>query len=112
MARFMLSGTYSPAGLAGTMEVGLAKRTEIVSLAAESLGGTVVGMYWTTSVHDTLLIVDFPDATGPVALVTHVKAAGAATVESIVRLYDGAEFDAVTAASAAMLYEPPSKPGN
>jgi uncharacterized protein with GYD domain len=108
MARFMLSGTYSPAGLAGTLEAGLSTRTEIVSKAVASLGGTLVGMYWTTSVHDTLLIVDFPDATGPVALVTQVKAAGAATVESIVRLYDGPEFDAVAKATSAMPYSPPS----
>lgn len=106
MAVFMLSGSYTPEGLAGTMKAGLSARTDILSRAAESLGGRLLGMYWTTGVNDSVVIVEFPDATGPVALMTAVKSAGGGAV-AISRLYDGAEFDAVMATTKDLDYSPP-----
>jgi uncharacterized protein with GYD domain len=103
----MITGSYTPEGLAGTLREGLTARNAVVARAAESLGGTLLGMYWTTSVNDSVVLVEFDDAAGAVALATAVKAAGAAQM-SIVRLFDAAEFDAVTAATSALQYRPPT----
>jgi uncharacterized protein with GYD domain len=110
MARFMLSGSYTSEGLAATMKAGLAARTKVVADATEALGGQLVGLYWTTGERDSVVIVDFPDATGAVALVTAVKAAGAAHI-AVSRLYDGTEFDSVMATTAGIGYTPPVQLG-
>lgn len=107
MARFMLTGTYTAEGIEATRAEGLTARTKVVKRAVESLGGKLLGMYWTTAPQDSMLLVDFPDASGLVALVTRVKAAGAADI-SIVRLFDGPEFDAAIGAAGGMKYTPPS----
>lgn len=107
MARFMLTGKYTAEGINATRVEGLTSRTKTVKRAVESLGGKLLGMYWTTAENDSVLIVDFPDAAAIVALVTRVKAAGAANI-SIVRLFDGPEFDAAVGAGGAMKYTPPT----
>ena len=107
MARFLLSGTYTAEGLAATRSVGLTARTKAVKKAVESLGGKLLGMYWTTAPDDSLLIVEFPEAGPLIGFVTRVKAAGVANV-SVTRLFDGAEFDAVVNAGEAMKYAPPT----
>jgi uncharacterized protein with GYD domain len=109
MARFMLTGKYTADGMAATLAEGLTARTKVLKKATESLGGKLVGMYWTSAADDSVVIVDFPDASGATALVTRVKAAGAAQI-SIVRLFDGPEFDAVMASAAGMKYRPPVAP--
>lgn len=106
MARFMLTGKYTAEGMAATIAEGLAARAKVLKRATESLGGKFIGMYWTSAPDDSVVIVDFPDAAGAVALVTRVKAAGAAEI-SIVRLFDGAEFDAMVSGSSAVKYTPP-----
>ena len=106
MARFMLIGKYTAAGLAATRSEGLTARSKIVKGAVESLGGTFIGQYWTSGADDSVVIADFPDANGAVALISAVKAAGAAEL-SIVRLYDGPEFDAIIGAGSSMKYTPP-----
>ena len=109
MARFMLIGRYTAEGMAATIAEGLTARAKVLKRATESLGGKFVGMYWTSAPDDSVVIVDFPDASGPVALVARVKAAGAAQI-SIVRLFDGAEFDAMIGASSGVKYTPPKAP--
>jgi uncharacterized protein with GYD domain len=109
MARFMLTGTYTPAGIAGTLAETLTARTKQVKKTIESLGGKLVGLYWTSGPNDALVIVDFPDATGPMAFTTMVKAAGASNL-SVVRLMDGPEFDAAHASVADKVkYRAPGK---
>lgn len=107
MARFMLVGKYTAEGLAATRKEGLTARTKAVKRAVESLGGKFVGQYWTTGPDDALVIADFPDATGAIAIATTAKSAGVAEV-SIVRLFDGPEFDAIAVKAAKMKYTPPS----
>lgn len=107
MAKFMISGSYTAEGLAGTMREGLTARTDVVRRATESLGGTLLGMYWTTSANDSVVLVEFPNADGAVALATAVKVAGAGQM-SITRLFDAAEFDAVAEATSGLAYRPPT----
>lgn len=107
MARFMLVGRYTAEGLAATRKEGLTARSKVVKRAVESLGGKFVGQYWTSGTDDSVVIADFPDANGAVALITAVKAAGAAEL-SIVRLFDGPEFDAIVGKTAKMKYTPPT----
>lgn len=106
MARFMLIGRYTSEGMAATIAEGLTARTKVLKRATESLGGKFGGMYWTSAADDSVVIVDFPDASGAVALVARVKAAGAAEI-SIVRLFDGPEFDAIVGSSSGVKYTPP-----
>lgn len=108
MARFMLIGHYTSEGMAATLEEGLTARTKVIKRAIESLGGKLLGLYWTSAPEDSVIIVDFPDASGAVALVTRVKAVGVSEV-SIVRLFDGPEFDAITRDSAGVKYQPPAR---
>lgn len=108
MARFMLIGRYTASGLAATRKEGLTARSKVVKGAVESLGGTFIGQYWTSGADDSVVIADFPDASGAVALITAVKAAGAAEL-SIVRLFDGPEFDAINSTAAGMKYTPPTQ---
>lgn len=102
MPRFMLNGTYTQAGISGTISETLTARTKAVKKHVGALGGKLLGMYWSTGSRDSVVIVEFPDASGPVALATTVKAAGAVDFE-IVRLMDGAEFDAAQAMAAKKL---------
>jgi len=108
VARFMLIGKYTAAGLAATRSEGLTARSKVVKGAVESLGGTFVGQYWTSGTDDSVVIADFPDASGAVALISAVKAAGAAEL-SIVRLFDGPEFDAIVNSATTMKYTPPAQ---
>lgn len=109
MPRFMLNGTYTQAGISGTISETLTARTKAVKKHVEALGGKLVGMYWTTAARDSLVIVEFPDASGAIALATTVKAAGAVDFD-IVRLMDGPEFDATQAVAAKKLkYRAPGK---
>lgn len=107
MAKFMISGSYTPEGLAATVREGLTARTDVLRGAVESLGGTLLGMYWTTAANDSVVLVDLPNADGAVALAVAVKAAGAGQM-SITRLFDAAEFDAVQASTSTMTYRPPT----
>ena len=109
MPRFMLNGTYTQAGITGTISATLTARTKVIKKHVESLGGKLLGLYWTTGPQDSLVIVDFPDASGAVALATAVKSAGVVNCE-IVRLMDGPEFDAVQAIAAKKLkYKAPGQ---
>ncbi len=108
MARFMLIGRYTAEGMAAALEEGLTARTKVLKRAVESLGGKLLGMYWTTAPDDSVIIVELPDASGAVALVTRVKAAGVVE-SSIVRLFDGAEFDAIAHDTSGVKYRPPAR---
>lgn len=109
MPRFMLNGTYTQAGISGTISATLTARTKVIKKNVETLGGKLLGLYWTTGSRDSLVIVEFPDASGAVALATAVKSAGVVNCD-VVRLMDGPEFDAVQAMAAKKLkYKAPGQ---
>lgn len=61
MPKYLVEATYSAEGLKGLRKDRASGRKEIVTRAAESLGGRVEAFYFALGERDVVLILDLPD---------------------------------------------------
>lgn len=100
MPKFLIKAAYNAAGAKGLAKEGGTGRQAAVKQVVESLGGKVEAFYFAYGADDAIVIADFPDQAGALALSLAVNASGAAHV-STVPLVTPQEMDAVSQKSVA-----------
>ena len=76
MAKYLISGQYSPEGLRGLQKDKASGRMRAITTAVESVGGKVECVYFALGEDDSYAIVDMPDNASVAALGIAVSAAG------------------------------------
>ena len=93
MARFLITATYTEAGIRGLMkEGGTARRTNLEKLIA-SIGGRLEAFYFAYGEADVYGIAEVPDPTTAMALSLTINASGAVKLTTI-PLITAEELDA------------------
>ncbi|MDP6771126.1 MAG: GYD domain-containing protein, partial [Anaerolineales bacterium] len=67
MAKYLIQGSYTQAGLDGLLKDGGTKRRDAAKQALEGVGGTMESYYLAFGEHDFYLIADIPDNVGATA---------------------------------------------
>ena len=104
MPKYMFNASYTLEGVKGLLEVGGSSRAAAVDKLVESVGGSVVGFYFSFGDDDAIIIADLPDDAAAAALSLGISASGAATVKTTV-LLDMATMD--DAVQRGVDYTPP-----
>ncbi len=104
MPKFLLRGSYTAAGVEGSIKEGFASRQQYITSLVEGLGASVEAMYWAYGSDDVILITDAPDASIAVATSLAVNQTGAVQLTTT-PLLTAAEMDAAVAKLPA--YRPP-----
>ena len=86
MAKYLLHGSYSVAGIGGVLKDGGSARVKAVQDLAASVGGSVESFYFAFGKDDFFSIVDLPDNVSAAAVAMTVAAAGSASVQTITLL--------------------------
>jgi uncharacterized protein with GYD domain len=76
MPKYLIEASYTAEGLKGLQKDKASGRKAAVSKAAEALGGKVEAYYFALGEHDTVVIVDLPDAVSATALALAASATG------------------------------------
>jgi uncharacterized protein with GYD domain len=106
MAKYLLVGSYTDAGLKGLLKEGGSKRKEAAKQLAESVGGTLEALYFALGENDFYEIVDVPDNVSVSALSLTANAAGALKLHTVALLTP----EEVDQAVAQMVdYRPPGE---
>ncbi len=84
MARYLFKADYSVTGAEGLLKDGGKSRIDAVARAAESVGGTLESFDFAFGNHDAFVIVDLPSHAAAAKVALTVKAAGGASVETVV----------------------------
>ena len=92
MAKYLIEGAYTAAGLQGLAKESAKSREATVSKMIAAAGGKVEGLYWALGDSDVYLIAEMPDATTVAAVSMMVSASGAIRVKSV-PLLTAAEVD-------------------
>jgi uncharacterized protein with GYD domain len=92
MANFLLSASYTQQGIQGVLKEGASGRADAIGKLVDSVGGTVVGLWWAFGDDDIFIVTDLPDNQAAMALAATVGASGAARVSTTV-LLTAAEVD-------------------
>lgn len=95
MAKYLITGSYTPAGIKGVLGEGGSGRRAAVEKLAESVGGTVASFYFGFGGDDFYVTVDLPSNEAAAAVAMTVAASGAASPRTIV-LLTPEEVDAAT----------------
>lgn len=95
MAKYLITGSYTPAGIKGVFGEGGSGRRAAVEKLAESVGGTVESFYFGFGGDDFYVTVDLPSNEAAAAVAMTVAASGAASPRTIV-LLTPEEVDAAT----------------
>ena len=104
IAKYLISGQYSPEGLKGLQKDKAAGRVRALTAAVESLGGKVECIYFALGADDMFGIIDFPDNVTAAALGVAVSATGVGRTRTTA-LLTVAEIDQALAKSVN--YRPP-----
>ncbi len=84
MPRYLFKATYTIEGAKGLLAAGGKSRRDAVARAAESVGGRLETFDFAFGEHDAYLICEVPDHTAAAMVALTVKAAGGASVETVV----------------------------
>ncbi len=84
MARYLYKADYTITGAKGLLADGGKSRVDVVARAAESVGGRLESFDFAFGNHDAFVIVDLPDHAAAAKVALSVKAAGGASVETVV----------------------------
>jgi uncharacterized protein with GYD domain len=95
MPKYLITGSYTPAGIKGVLGEGGSGRRAAVEKLAESVGGTVESFYFGFGGEDFYVTVDLPSNEAAAAVAMTVAATGAASPRTIV-LLKPEEVDAAT----------------
>jgi uncharacterized protein with GYD domain len=95
MPLYLTQASYKPEGVKGLIKDGGTARVAAVRDMLEKLGGTLHAFYFTYGVDDAVLITEFPDRTGALAVSLAVNASGATSCRQT-ELITPAELDAAT----------------
>lgn len=106
MPKYLWEACYTEEGTKGLLKEGGSKRRAAVEEAVKGLGGKLETFYYAFGNTDVYAIVELPDAEAVAAFSLVVKAAGAASVRTIVLLAPE-QIDAATKKGIA--YRPPAK---
>jgi uncharacterized protein with GYD domain len=91
MAKFLIHGKYSQAGIQGAVKEGFAARESYVRTLTESVGGKVEAFYFAYGHEDVILLID-ADASAAAALSLAVNQSGSVQL-STTPLLTAAEMD-------------------
>src|SRR3954468_19425770 len=86
MPKFLISGSYTQAGINGVLGEGGSGRRAAVEKLASSVGGTLESFYFGFGGDDFYVTVDLPDNQAAAAVAMSVAAAGGATARTTVLL--------------------------
>jgi len=104
MAKFLVQGSYLPAGVKGLMNEGGTGRRATVEKFIEGMGGSIEAFYYAFGDSDVYVIIEAPDNVGAAAASMAVNASGAVALKTTV-LLSPEEMDAATKLSVQ--YQPP-----
>lgn len=104
MAKYLISGSYTQAGIKGVLAEGGSGRRAAVEKLATSVGGSVESFYYGFGGDDFYVTVDLPSREAAAAVAMTVAASGAVTPRTVV-LLTPEEVDAATKLSPS--YRPP-----
>ena len=106
MAKYLITGSYTQAGITGVIAEGGTGRREAVRKLAESVGGKLESFYWGFGSNDFHIILDLPNAEAAAALAMTVSASGGANLQTTV-LLTAEQIDA--AAKLSPIYRAPGR---
>ena len=86
MAKFLITGSYTVAGIKGVLEEGGTSRVAAVRKAIVASGGTLESFYFGFGGDDFYVTADLPGNEAAAAVAMNVAAAGGATQRTIVLL--------------------------
>lgn len=86
MPKFLFTGDYTAAGIAGLQKEGGTGRREMFAAMFEGLGGSMESFYYGFGGDDLYIIADLPDEASAVAASMEVAKAGAITFRATVLL--------------------------
>ena len=82
MAKYLISGSYSQAGVQGLLKEGGSSRVDAIGKLLADLGGSMEAFYFAFGSHDVFLIIDLPDDETAAALALTVAASGAVEIQT------------------------------
>lgn len=106
MAKFLVTATYTVAGMAGLAKEGGTARAEVISALIENAGGQVEAVYYAFGQFDLYVICEVPDNVTAAGLGIAVRAAGGVDAR-VVTLLTTEEIDAAT--RLPVTYQPPGR---
>ena len=86
MAKYLITGSYTPDGAKGVLAKGGSDRRAAVEKLAESVGGTVDVFYFAFGGDDIVTIIDAPDNESIAAVTMTVGASGMVDIRTTVLL--------------------------
>ena len=86
MPKYLITGSYTQAGIKGVLGEGGSSRRAAVEKLAESVGGTVESFYYGFGGDDYFVTVDLPSNEAAAAVAMTVAASGAVSPRTIVLL--------------------------
>ena len=95
MPKYLVTGSYTQAGIKGVLAEGGSSRREAVEKVAASVGGSVDSFYFSFGGDDFYVTVDLPSNEAAAAVAMTVGASGAVSPRTIV-LLTPEEVDAAT----------------
>ena len=95
MAKYLFTGSFTAAGIAGIRQSGGSARVAAVSRLAESAGGHLDSYYFAYGADDFFVGIDAPDNTAAAAAALAVGATGAVNLRTIA-LLTAEEIDAAS----------------
>ena len=104
MAKYLVTGSYSPEGVKGLMQEGGSKRQTAATAAIESVGGSLDCLYYAFGDDDVVGICDFPDDASAAAVSLMINSTGAVSLK-LTPLMTVEEIDAAAAKTPS--YRPP-----
>ena len=104
MAKYLISGSYSQAGVQGLLKEGGSSRADAIGKLLADLGGSMEAFYFAFGSDDVFVIVDLPDEETAAALALTVAASGAVEIRTT-PLLTPEQIDAATKKTVA--YRPP-----
>ena len=82
MPKYLVSVSYTAAGIKGLRKDGGTKRRHVARQAVESVGGKMESFYYCLGKRDVILIADLPDAVSMAALSIAIAATGSIQLET------------------------------
>jgi len=83
MPKYLWKASYTQAGVKGVASEGGSSRRDAVKAAAESVGGTLEGFYFSFGEADVWVMADLPDDEAALAISMAVNASGAVGLQTI-----------------------------
>lgn len=93
MAKYFIQGQYTVDGIKGLIKEGGTSRSDAVSKLANSLGGSLEVMYFSSTSPSYYILMDLPERGNAVVVAATVVASGAVTVEQCVELLTPSQMD-------------------